>query len=303
MSADHTGSYLQEIGKIPLLTAEEEIILNRQILEWLPLRDRVGPFTKKERRVQKVGERAFKRFMESNLRLVVSIAKKYAHMVRSLTLMDLIQEGNIGLTKAVEKFDSERGYKFSTYGYWWIRQAITRAIQMQDRIVRLPGHAHDKMTKIRVFTEQYLQSYGGYPSLKVISEEFDIEPKLLESYLMFEWGVHSLDKPALFSDREGGTLAEIIPDPNYHAVEELDELALYEFFDKLPPLIAALPRRDQEVIQMRFFNGSYLPTSPREISEKMGLQCEAVRTIIKTGIKKMQFRHYATCVPQRSRAA
>ena len=303
MSSDHTGSYLQQIGKIPLLTAEEEIILNRQILEWLPLRDRVGPFTRKERRIQKVGERAFKRFMESNLRLVVSIAKKYTHKVRSLTLMDLIQEGNLGLTKAVEKFDSERGYKFSTYGYWWIRQAITRAIQMQDRMVRLPGHTHDKMTKIRIFSEQYLQSHGSYPSLKLIAEEFDIEPRLLESYLMFEWGVHSLDKPASFSDREGGTLSEVIPDPNYHAIEELDELALYEFFDKLPPLIASLPRRDQEVIQMRFFSGSYLPVSPREISEKMGLQCEAVRTIIKTGIKKMQFRHLVTNVPIRRQVA
>ena len=294
MSADHTGSYLQEIGKIPLLTAEEEIILNRQILEWLPLRDRVGPFTKKERRVQKVGERAFKRFMESNLRLVVSIAKKYVHMVRSLTLMDLIQEGNIGLTKAVEKFDSERGYKFSTYGYWWIRQAITRAIQMQDRMVRLPGHTHDKMTKIRVFTEQYLQSYGCYPSLKVISEEFDIEPKLLESYLMFEWGVHSLDKPALFSDREGGTLAEIIPDPNYHAAEELDELALHEFFDKLPPLIAQLPKRNQEVIQMRFFSGSYYEPSWRTIAASVGTTKENVRMLCRCSVERLKLRHRIT---------
>ena len=303
MSADHTGSYLQEIGKIPLLTAEEEIILNRQILEWLPLRDRVGPFTRKERRVQKVGERAFKRFMESNLRLVVSIAKKYAHMVRSLTLMDLIQEGNIGLTKAVEKFDSERGYKFSTYGYWWIRQAITRAIQMQDRMVRLPGHAHDKMTKIRVFTEQHLVTYGRAPSVKMISEEFDIDPKLLESYFMFEFGMQSLDKPASFSDREGGTLGEVIPDPNYHAVEELDELTLHEFFDKLPPLINQLPKRNQEVIQMRFFSGSYYEPSWRTIAASIGTTPENVRMLCRCSVDRIRFRYRVTQASSRRELA
>ena len=175
MAADHTGFYLHEIGKIPLLTAEEEIILNRQILEWLPLRDRIGPFTKKERRIERIGKRAHKRFMEANLRLVVSVAKKYSPIVKTLTMMDLIQEGNVGLVKAVEKFDGTRGYKFSTYAYWWIRQAITRSIQMQDRMIRLPGHVHDKMTKIRFFVEQYYHSNGCKPSLKTVSKEFDIE--------------------------------------------------------------------------------------------------------------------------------
>ena len=114
MSNDHTGSYLKAIGKIPLLTTEEEIILNRQILEWLAFRDRIGPLTKEELRIERVGKRAYKKFMEANLRLVVSVAKKYNHMIKTLDLMDLVQEGNIGMTKAVEKFDASRGYKFST---------------------------------------------------------------------------------------------------------------------------------------------------------------------------------------------
>ena len=307
MAADHTGFYLHEIGKIPLLTAEEEIILNRQILEWLPLRDRIGPFTKKERRIERIGKRAHKRFMEANLRLVVSVAKKYSPIVKTLTMMDLIQEGNVGLVKAVEKFDGTRGYKFSTYAYWWIRQAITRSIQMQDRMIRLPGHVHDKMTKIRFFVEQYYHSNGCKPSLKTVSKEFDIELKLLESYLAFESGIASLDGTPGHSDksweRDKITLKDTIPDPSSHAIEELDNLVLDEFFDKLPPLIASLPKRDQEVIQMRFFSGSYYSPSAREISEKLGLHVENVRSRIRIGIERMRIRQAVGSLPQRSGVA
>jgi RNA polymerase primary sigma factor len=292
MSNDHTGSYLKAIGKIPLLTTEEEIILNRQILEWLIFRDRIGPLTKQELRKARVGKRAHKKFMEANLRLVVSIAKKYNHMIKTLDLMDLVQEGNIGLTKAVEKFDASRGYKFSTYGYWWIRQAITRAIQMQDRMVRLPGHAHDLLTKIRAWGRVYAQQHGRDPSMLMAAEEFKIDPKLLESYLLFEWNVQSLDKPAEYSDNAGRvTLADIIPDPNHHPVEQLDEIILHEFYHQLTPLMAQLPKRNQEVVQMRFFSGSYIQPSWRTIANALHMGHENARVTCYASVNKIKLKY------------
>ena len=304
MSNDHTGSYLKAIGKIPLLTAEEEIILNRQILEWLVFRDRIGPLTKQELRKQRVGKRAHKKFMEANLRLVVSIAKKYNHMIKTLDLMDLVQEGNIGLTKAVEKFDASRGYKFSTYGYWWIRQAITRAIQMQDRMVRLPGHAHDLLTKIRAWGRVYAQQYGRDPSMLMAAKEFGVDPKLLESYLLFEWNVQSLDKPTEYSDSSGrNTLADIIPDPINNTVEQLDEIILHEFYHQLTPLIAQLPKRNQEVIQMRFFSGSYIEPSWRTIAKTLRIGQENARAISSWSIHKLKIRHNLISALRQGKAA
>lgn len=291
MSNDHTGSYLKAIGKIPLLTAEEEIILNRQILEWLIFRDRIGPLTKQELRKERVGKRAHKKFMEANLRLVVSIAKKYNHMIKTLDLMDLVQEGNIGLTKAVEKFDASRGYKFSTYGYWWIRQAITRAIQMQDRMVRLPGHAHDLLMKIRAWGRVYAQQHGRDPSMLMAAKEFDIDPKLLESYLLFEWNVQSLDKPQHHSTGSHTTLADIIPDPNYHSVEHLDEIILHQFYHQLVPLMAQLPKRNQEVVQMRFFSGSYTQPSWRTIANALHMCHENARNTCYESINRIKRKY------------
>ena len=147
--SDTLRDYLNQIGKIPLLTGAEEIELGHAIKRMAAI-DPANP-TKAELRILKIGKRAKDRMIKGNLRLVVGVAKKYKHMTNRLTMHDLVQEGNIGLIRAVELFDPERGYKFSTYAYWWIRQGIMRAIQMYDRIIKLPTGAIEILRKVRIF--------------------------------------------------------------------------------------------------------------------------------------------------------
>ena len=151
---DPLRDYLNQIGKIPLLTAAEEIELGNSIQRMMPLLDKPD-LTKEEQKVIRIGKRAKKRMVQGNLRLVISVASKYNKMTCRLSMQDLIQEGNIGLIRAVEMFDPSRGYKFSTYAYWWIRQGIMRATQTQDRMIKLPSGAPDGLRKVRYFMIDY----------------------------------------------------------------------------------------------------------------------------------------------------
>ena len=162
-ATDSFGWYLNQIGRIPLLTAEQELILGKAIAEWLALGEVSSP-TAQQKRTIRAGKRAYDKMFKSNLRLVVALAKKYQHRTQTLQMEDLLQEGNIGLSTACRKFDYSRGYKFSTYAYWWIRQAITRAIAMSDTTIRLPTHIAEKISKLRTFTYRHLQEHGEAPS-------------------------------------------------------------------------------------------------------------------------------------------
>ena len=170
--------YLKEIGRTPLLKAEEEVKLANQIQVMLPLLDK-DDLTSEEKNIIRRGQRAKQKMVEANLRLVVSIAKKYQN--RGLSLLDLIQEGSIGLMKAVEKFDASKGYRFSTYSYWWIRQAMTRAIANHARTIRLPIHVTQELNKIKKTTRQLSQRLGRKPSDREIAQELGIEIKKLRS--------------------------------------------------------------------------------------------------------------------------
>ena len=145
---DPLRDYLNQIGKIPLLTAAEEIELGNSIQRMMPLLDKPD-LTKDEQKIIRIGKRAKKRMVQGNLRLVISVASKYNKMTSRLSMQDLIQEGNIGLIRAVEMFDPSRGYKFSTYAYWWIRQGITRAIAEKSRTIRLPIHITETLNKLK----------------------------------------------------------------------------------------------------------------------------------------------------------
>ncbi|MGA1512658.1 MAG: sigma-70 family RNA polymerase sigma factor, partial [Aquiluna sp.] len=151
--SDTLRDYLNQIGKIPLLTAAEEIELGHAIQKMIAVQ--TDQPSKEEQRILRIGKRAKERMIKGNLRLVVGVAKKYKHLTNRLTMHDLVQEGNIGLIRAVELFDPARGYKFSTYAYWWIRQGIMRSIQVQDRIIKLPTGAGDALRKVRTFTLEY----------------------------------------------------------------------------------------------------------------------------------------------------
>ena len=151
--SDTLRDYLNQIGKIPLLTAAEEIELGHSIQRMIAIGNKEN-YTKEEQRIRKIGIRAKNRMIQGNLRLVIGVASKYKHMANRVTLHDLVQEGNIGLIRAVELFDPERGYKFSTYAYWWIRQGIVRSLQVQDRIIKLPTGANDLLRKVRRYSDR-----------------------------------------------------------------------------------------------------------------------------------------------------
>ena len=192
---DPLRDYLNQIGKIPLLTAAEEIELGNSIQRMMPLLDKPNP-TKEEQKVIRIGKRAKKRMVQGNLRLVISVASKYNKMTSRLSMQDLIQEGNIGLIRAVEMFDPSRGYKFSTYAYWWIRQGIMRATQTQDRMIKLPSGAPDGLRKVKYFMIDYQKEHGVMPTLKQCADLIGVQPETMRNYLQAASDATSLDAKA-----------------------------------------------------------------------------------------------------------
>ena len=161
MTRDAIQAYLNEIGRYPLLTKAQEIVLGTQIQAWIALQEKdSSEYTREERQIERIGKRAREKFINCNLRLVVNIARKYVRHAKTLDFMDLIQEGNMGLARAVEKFDPTRGYAMSTYAYWWIRQAMQRALQSTDAAIRLPIGTHDSLYAVKKAAETLAKQIG-----------------------------------------------------------------------------------------------------------------------------------------------
>jgi len=205
--SDTLRDYLNQIGKIPLLTAAEEIELGHAIQKMIAVE--TDQPSKEEQRILRIGRRAKERMIKGNLRLVVGVAKKYRHMTNRLTMHDLVQEGNIGLIRAVELFDPARGYKFSTYAYWWIRQGIMRAIQVQDRLIKLPTGAGDALRKVRSFTLEYQAQHGKTPSIAECAEIAGVTERAMKDYLASSIDAGSLDAN-VNSSGESSTYIELI---------------------------------------------------------------------------------------------
>lgn len=277
---DSVGWYLQEIGRFPLLTAEQEITLGRQVQQWVSLRQQdKTTLTPTQRRECKRGERAYKKFYECNLRLVVAVAKKFAPRAQTLSLMDLISAGNLGLARAVEKYDPSRGYKFSTYAFWWVRQGVNRELHMHDRAIRLPTSAFETLSKIKYFTREYSQQHGCLPSKAVICEKFSLPSETLDQYINHEKGCRSLDE-CISHDDDKSTVLETITDPNQDPEQLLEDIYRQKIYDLVPVAIEKLPKANQEVIQMRFFSDSDTCPTQRAIGAQMGCCQERVRQII-----------------------
>ena len=182
---DGVQDFLNQAGKIPLLTHSEEILLGRsvQAMQALLAENPQGPYAKDESLVLRRGKRAKERMVTANLRLVVSIAKRYLRVAQHLGFDDLIQEGMFGLIRGVEKFDPERGYRGSTYFYWWIRQSISRAISQQDRIIRLPVNAIDCLNKLRLWMPQFFREHGRMPSPQECADHVEVTLPVMRHYL------------------------------------------------------------------------------------------------------------------------
>ena len=274
---------LTTAGRAPLLTAEEEILLGRRVQALMRLLEGKpdGPYTSAEQRTLRLGKRAKERMITANIRLVVHVAKKYIHRINTLTLADLIQEGSIGLIRGVEKFDPERGYKFSTFGYWWVRQGISRAITQNDRVIRLPIAAVEALNKLRGFVPTFVQEHGRQPSYAECAKHCDIAEDTMRGYIRHSSPVTSLDQRANGND-DASLLIDLI------AAEAEDPLedGFWRVRHHLKPVMASLPPEQKEVIQLRFFS----QMSYQLMAQKLGTSRESVRQHQQQALLAMRLR-------------
>ena len=291
-TADMVRTYLREIGRVPLLSREEEIVYGKQVQQMMVILEakealrkeidhepslaewaaRVNQSETELNRLMVQGRRAKQKMIEANLRLVVAIAKKYQK--RNMEFLDLIQEGTLGLERGVEKFDPTRGYKFSTYAYWLIRQAITRAIAQQCRTIRLPIHITEKLNKIKKVQRELAQKLGRSPTPVEIAKELELEPAQIREYLNMARQPVSLD--VRVGDNQDTELQEMLeddgPSPEYYTTQEF-------LRQDLNNLLAELTLQQRQVVALRFGLEDGNEMSLAKVGERLNLSRERVRQL------------------------
>ena len=283
-STDSIGYYLSTIGRVPLLTAAEEIELAHHVQKMkkilnIPEIER----SLKDKKQIRLGKKSRDRMMAANLRLVVSVAKKYQN--QGLELLDLVQEGAIGLERAVDKFDPAMGYKFSTYAYWWIRQGMTRAIDNSARTIRLPIHISEKLSKMRRVSRELSHQLGRQPNRTELSSAMGIEQKDLEDLVSQSAPCASLDAHAR-GEEDRSTLGELIPDPNCEEpMEGMDRTIQKEH---LGGWLAQLNEREQKIMRLRFGLDGEEPLTLAEIGRQINVSRERVRQLEAKAILKLR---------------
>ena len=262
---DSVRLYLREIGKIPLLTPEEEADLAQRIV--------------------KGDKKAKDKMVESNMRLVVSIAKRYGG--RGLDFLDLIQEGNTGLLRAVEKFDPDKGFKFSTYATWWVRQAITRAIADQARTIRIPVHMVETINKVLRTTRKLTSELNREPTNEEIAKELDMEPEKIDYVMRIKQDIASLDASVgREGDDEDSVLGDFVEDEERASPE--DSAANQILKEQLSEIIATLTDREQKIIRLRFGIGGGRPHTLEEVGNEFDVTRERIRQIEAKALSKLR---------------
>jgi RNA polymerase primary sigma factor len=292
---DPVRMYLKEIGKVPLLTAEQEVILAKAIDEGEAATTeidkaadngrKVSPTRLRElQRTERHGQLAKKKLIEANLRLVVSIAKRYVG--RGMLFLDLIQEGNLGLIRAVEKFDYNKGFKFSTYATWWIRQAITRAIADQARTIRIPVHMVETINKLIRIQRQLLQDLGREPTPEEIGREMEFSPEKVREILKVSQEPVSLETP--IGEEEDSHLGDFIEDSD--AVVPVDAASFILLQEQLDSVLHTLSEREKKVIQLRFGLTDGHPRTLEEVGREFGVTRERIRQIEVRSLAKLSLQ-------------
>ena len=262
---DSVRLYLREIGKIPLLTPEEEAELAQRIV--------------------KGDKKAKDKMVESNMRLVVSIAKRYGG--RGLDFLDLIQEGNTGLLRAVEKFDPDKGFKFSTYATWWVRQAITRAIADQARTIRIPVHMVETINKVLRTTRKLTSELNREPTNEEIAKALDMEPEKVDYVMRIKQDIASLDASVgREGDDEDSVLGDFVEDEERDSPE--DSAANQILKEQLSEIIATLTDREQKIIRLRFGIGGGRPHTLEEVGNEFDVTRERIRQIEAKALRKLK---------------
>jgi RNA polymerase primary sigma factor len=260
-SLDSLGLFMREVGRVPLLTANQEVTLAKRV----------------ER-----GERAAKtQMIEANLRLVVAIAKP--HLGRGLSFLDLIQEGSLGLIRAVEKFDYRKGFKFSTYAHWWIRQAVQRAVADQARTIRIPVHMFERLNRVTYVQRQLVQLLGREPRPDEIAEELELTSEEVRQILRMAQIPISLEKP--IGENEDAKLGDLVEDELAESPFDVASISLRS--EDIEHALAALPERERQVIELRFGLHGGQPRTLEEVGLSLGVTRERIRQIENTTLKTL----------------
>ena len=297
ISGDSVRSYLRDIGRIPLLNDDEEILLGRQVQRLMTLLDMKKELelddealaesmdipVKQIKRELRAGKRAKEKMVVSNLRLVVSIAKKYTK--RNMELLDIIQEGTFGLIRGVEKFDPGRGYKFSTYAYWWIRQGITRAIAEKSRAIRLPIHITENLNKLKRAQRELSQLNGEMPTVKQLAEELELTQDEIKDLMCKARQPTSLE--IKIGENRDTALIDLLEDET-----QLPDALLFKAFLKedITDLIEELPLQIQKAITMRYGIGEEVsePMSMTAIGQTLNMSRDRVRNLLEKGVTALR---------------
>ncbi|MGW5469771.1 RNA polymerase sigma factor [Streptomyces chartreusis] len=292
-SSDLFRQYLREIGRIPLLTAAEEVELARRVEAGLFAEEKLGTPGLDSRlaldldRLVVMGRMAKRRLIEANLRLVVSVAKRYVG--RGLTMLDLVQEGNLGLIRAVEKFDYARGYKFSTYATWWIRQAMSRALADQARTIRVPVHVVELINRVVRVQRRMLQERGYEPTPEEVADHLDLAPERVSEVLRLAQEPVSLHAPV--GEEDDVALGDLIEDGD--ATSPVESAAFLLLREHLEAVLSTLGERERKVVQLRYGLADGRPRTLEEIGRIFGVTRERIRQIESKTLNKLRDHAFA----------